>query len=110
MIVAMNGTATALGDYRPVGGALCLDFANTVDWHDSDHPVELLSNAGSLSAWTRIAGPGGVEVGGVGAGGVEADRSEEHPSELQSLMRISYGVFCLKKKNRQCEYVPTMTE
>src|SRR3546814_14963046 len=28
-------------------------------------------------------------------------RSEEHTSELQSLMRISYAVFCLKKKNKQ---------
>src|SRR3546814_5713941 len=28
-----------------------------------------------------------------------AKRSEEHTSELQSLMRISYAVFCLKKKN-----------
>src|SRR3546814_3306200 len=31
--------------------------------------------------------------------GVET-RSEEHTSELQSLMRISYAVFCLKKKNK----------
>src|SRR3546814_1817787 len=31
--------------------------------------------------------------------GRHADRSEEHTSELQSLMRISYAVFCLKKKN-----------
>src|SRR3546814_5138919 len=30
---------------------------------------------------------------------VAAPRSEEHTSELQSLMRISYAVFCLKKKN-----------
>src|SRR3546814_4056548 len=30
-----------------------------------------------------------------------AVRSEEHTSELQSLMRISYAVFCLKKKNQQ---------
>src|SRR3546814_5616788 len=30
-----------------------------------------------------------------------APRSEEHPSELQSLMRISYAVFCLKKKKKQ---------
>src|SRR3546814_4742699 len=30
---------------------------------------------------------------------VDTDRSEEHTSELQSLMRISYAVFCLKKKN-----------
>src|SRR3546814_7019009 len=28
-------------------------------------------------------------------------RSEEHPSELQSLMRISYAVFCLKQKNNK---------
>src|SRR3546814_1031342 len=30
-----------------------------------------------------------------------ADRSEEHTSELQSLMRISYAVFCLKKKKKK---------
>src|SRR3546814_4531239 len=30
-------------------------------------------------------------------------RSEEHTSELQSLMRISYAVFCLKKKHKQTE-------
>src|SRR3546814_2893135 len=51
-----------------------------------------------------------LEVGGVGAGQpglgadpedllVERPRSEEHTSELQSLMRISYAVFCLKKKH-----------
>src|SRR3546814_5177020 len=32
---------------------------------------------------------------------VEEYRSEEHTSELQSLMRISYAVFCLKKKNKK---------
>src|SRR3546814_3471626 len=32
---------------------------------------------------------------------VGAVRSEEHTSELQSLMRISYAVFCLKKKKKQ---------
>src|SRR3546814_3289383 len=34
-------------------------------------------------------------------------RSEEHTSELQSLMRISYAVFCLKKKNTQNNYTKT---
>src|SRR3546814_6604676 len=33
--------------------------------------------------------------------GVLVERSEEHTSELQSLMRISYAVFCLKKKKQQ---------
>src|SRR3546814_8950951 len=32
------------------------------------------------------------------------ERSEEHTSELQSLMRISYAVFCLKKKNKQKQH------
>src|SRR3546814_3380541 len=35
-----------------------------------------------------------------------AGRSEEHTSELQSLMRISYAVFCLKKKNNQTTQHP----
>src|SRR3546814_19006682 len=33
--------------------------------------------------------------------GLSLNRSEEHTSELQSLMRISYAVFCLKKKKKQ---------
>src|SRR3546814_5265876 len=43
-------------------------------------------------------------------------RSEEHTSELQSLMRISYAVFCLKKKKRTtvkktpCEYCDQLKE
>src|SRR3546814_4262732 len=40
----------------------------------------------------RLLIPGGAEPG---------QRSEEHTSELQSLMRISYAVLCLKKKKRQ---------
>src|SRR3546814_1414726 len=36
--------------------------------------------------------------------GVGAGRSEEHTSELQSLMRISYAVFCLKKKKIAEDY------
>src|SRR3546814_10489141 len=56
-----------------------------------------------------VAGPQGgdlvghrLELGvmrvGRGVAGLEDDRSEEHTSELQSLMRISYAVFCLEKK------------
>src|SRR3546814_5668476 len=33
------------------------------------------------------------------------ERSEEHTSELQSLMRISYAVFCLKKKTNNLQYI-----
>src|SRR3546814_6906542 len=48
------------------------------------------------------AGRPGRRLAGGGDAGAEprraGDRSEEHTSELQSLMRISYAVFCLKKK------------
>src|SRR3546814_6358825 len=37
-------------------------------------------------------------------------RSEEHTSELQSLMRISYAVFCLKKKKTKREIKPSYTK
>src|SRR3546814_7911688 len=55
-----------------------------------------LARAGDLLA----IGPGPLlrGLGNVVARG--ADRSEEHTSELQSLMRISYAVFCLKKKKQ----------
>src|SRR3546814_5853872 len=36
-------------------------------------------------------------------------RSEEHTSELQSLMRISYAVFCLKKKIKNNQLIPIVT-
>src|SRR3546814_9285821 len=51
------------------------------------------------------AGPGAPGV----AGGVCGHRSEEHTSELQSLMHISYAVFCLKKKRilRLTNYTPS---
>src|SRR3546814_1346837 len=48
----------------------------------------------------------GGNVHAVRIGGVEI-RSEEHTSELQSLMRTSYAVFCLKKKKQ--EYTNTVS-
>src|SRR3546814_7894261 len=39
---------------------------------------------------------------------LDRDRSEEHTSELQSLMRISYAVFCLKKKTKY-QYTQSLT-
>src|SRR3546814_2185595 len=47
--------------------------------------------------------PDGQCIGAIGAkpAGSTSARSEEHTSELQSLMRISYAVFCLKKKNKK---------
>src|SRR3546814_9045732 len=43
---------------------------------------------------------GSAEFNANSPGGAGLGRSEEHTSELQSLMRISYAVFCLKKKKQ----------
>src|SRR3546814_19462228 len=54
----------------------------------ADHP----RGAGRVRRWLAEQGRGGAEV---------RARSEEHTSELQSLMRISYAVFCWKKKKEK---------
>src|SRR3546814_5707907 len=41
------------------------------------------------------------------SGSAKIIRSEEHTSELQSLMRTSYAVFCLKKKNKRTQHYNT---
>src|SRR3546814_7139220 len=57
--------------------------------------------AANVSTDTMIGLPGAAY-----RTGISAARSEEHTSELQSLMRISYAVFCLKKKtNRTAKVV-----
>src|SRR3546814_3479518 len=75
------------------------------------HPVLSAQEAGagedgrSLGRLARRAGAVGVVVIGPAVLVEAVGRSEEHTSELQSLMRISYAVFCLtKKKNRQRRY------
>src|SRR3546814_5695110 len=54
-----------------------------------------------LDAWLRWSS-GKCRTPGTPSppGAAVTSRSEEHTSELQSLMRISYAVFCLKKKNQ----------
>src|SRR3546814_3944389 len=42
--------------------------------------------------------------------GVTMGRSEEHTSELQSLMRISYAVFCLKKKTKRTKHTTSISD
>src|SRR3546814_1334903 len=60
-------------------------------------PFAAFDNA--LDAWLRTHA--GVSSGLLLTGSISALRSEEHTSELQSLMRISYAVFCLKKKKHK---------
>src|SRR3546814_8115035 len=65
-----------------LGCAESLFLTGTMTWAIATVGVQ---NTGRVMAWQGIAIFG---------------RSEEHTSELQSLMRISYAVFCLKKKKQ----------
>src|SRR3546814_7978585 len=91
----------------------------------SDRGVQVAATRGSKSS-KRAACPSparlrSTEVSRRSAASA-VHRSEEHTSELQSLMRISYAVFCLKKNNRNlhpnrlklthkttCTHTPTQT-
>src|SRR3546814_10279874 len=57
-------------------------------------------SAGKLRGWLNASTTGANRIK---AGLPKGWRSEEHTSELQSLMRSSYAVFCLKKKNKQAK-------
>src|SRR3546814_8149851 len=77
-----------------VVGATLTDL-RAVDLAGDVHVPALLRRGEHRAAAADAVG----EVGGAtGVHGLLGERSEEHTSELQSLMRISYAVFCLKKK------------
>src|SRR3546814_1938459 len=95
-------------------------FPYTPRFRSNAGKLDILSAALSLMAvlaviyglkWIAESGPGWqpalIIAAGVAVGIAfvkrqrQLARSEEHTSELQSLMRISYAVFCLKKKNKK---------
>src|SRR3546814_4281308 len=85
-------------------GRWSLSFAD-IDFVNSKPALTRLGLAAQLKFFASLGffaiDPGSIPTDGLSylaeQLGVEA-RSEEHTSELQSLMRISYAVFCLKKK------------
>src|SRR3546814_2262252 len=64
-------------------------------------PIYTTSTAGRWKKYEKYLHPLLDEIGDI----VE-ERSEEHTSELQSLIRISYAVFCLKKKHKPEKHKP----
>src|SRR3546814_3615649 len=67
-------------------------------WGDLDVQSAVVSNLVRLVLWLECSKP---SLGQRHVRAFSRCRSEEHTSELQSLMRISYAVFCLKKKTQQ---------
>src|SRR3546814_3571759 len=73
-----------------------------VTWWIRSRSSKSLGDRGAEAAWLNIPIRRGGKAAGAAtkqAAGVAA-RSEEPPSELQSLMRITYAVFCLKTKTQ----------
>src|SRR3546814_12048808 len=79
---------------RPDWDAVLVDIVDYVRTYPADSPLALETARYCL-----------IDTLGCGLEALEypacTKRSEEHTSELQSLMRISYAVFCLKKKTQQ---------
>src|SRR3546814_5153905 len=65
-----------------------------------NHPLAASARS-DRSIMVRSSHEGERDVGRADVARGDYPRSEEHTSELQSLMRISYAVFCLKKKNNK---------
>src|SRR3546814_7585410 len=78
--------------------------SDLIDAHDEDQIdvldeiVQHLGRGGGIERHARLLAQGLDMLDCT----VDMRRSEEHTSELQSLMRSSYDVFCLKKKNTNC--------
>jgi len=52
----MSENVLTAGNMKLLAGSLCLDFANTANWHKSEQPVELLTSYDELIDWSRHAG------------------------------------------------------
>src|SRR3546814_3215494 len=74
-----------------------LGFRNTT-------PLLWLRHRCAEAAWCKRMTRAGLALSRWGVTATLSIRSEEHTSELQSLMRISYAVFCLKKKKLHIYY------
>src|SRR3546814_3929247 len=92
--------------FRSVGFRACYR-SRTRRWRTPSPPLTAITFSGS--SWSM---PPRASFASLGLSGqpTPRDRSEEHTSELQSLMRISYAVFCLKKKKNKQQQVIRYTE
>src|SRR3546814_8382703 len=77
---------------------LCGSMVGIIDCSKVVFNVKTFSSFSAVSMPIEVDEEGEVVNAGFLPGG---SRSEEHTSELQSLMRISYAVFCLKKKTNE---------
>src|SRR3546814_5519686 len=81
-----------------------MEYANGVwnivtGWNDGNDVCSSIRQVEPVGLASELIAPP-IDGAAPAPSAVVAPRSEEHTSELQSLMRISYAVFCLKKKKK----------
>lgn len=88
-------TTKSTGQLKSEAGRLCLDFANTLDWHASEHPIEKLTTYADLVAWAHKIGLLDEDVARL-----LADRAEQHPrmaeaalEKARTLREAIYAIF-----------------
>src|SRR3546814_8147247 len=91
---ATDGRWTGLRVHLDSGGFVAASQFGDFHFMTHGNPESYVALATSLVA-------AGADLGWWASADLCCERSEEHTSELQSLMRISYAVFCLKKKNNK---------
>src|SRR3546814_8529848 len=84
-------------------------FRSELAERDDDGPGQRrqIDHQAGLEAVLGVPQRVGEQEPSLSIGVEDLDRSEEHTSELQSLMRISYAVFCLKKKKSKHKHQTT---
>src|SRR3546814_8658166 len=75
--------------------------SHPLEWKGSADVVAALNELRTEGVPLKVSAFGQKDPAALGLAEPFSFRSEEHTSELQSLMRISYAVFCLKKKRIQ---------
>src|SRR3546814_10218460 len=106
---ARVGDAVSIGQSRLRLAALVVQEPDAAMDYFNVAPKVFL-NLADLPATGLVQEGSRVRYRLVVAGDAAAVRSEEHTSELQSLMRISYAVFCLKKKHRHTHITDLTTQ
>src|SRR3546814_3438020 len=89
----LQGLGDPLDPLRSAHSRSSQDVVVAFCWENASAPRILKAGTARLRGRAALPLSGRVDI--------PPSRSEEHTSELQSLMRISYAVFCLKKKNQK---------
>src|SRR3546814_10494830 len=98
--LAGNGHDSLAGGLQAIGETEAVAVTTNLGQDQGSAGNDIITADGAGGAGNDVVSGGSYATAGGLAWAETYNRSEEHTSELQSLMRISYAVFCLKKKKK----------